>query len=501
MIPLRSLHFRLALTVMILFIPVALGMGALAHHLSEIYQQEATQRLYANLVAHIGSETPLIRNGRADARALDKLFHMIWVINPAIDIYLVDPLGRVLAHSAPAGKLKRTRIDLTPVRNFLSGRHDFPVLGDDPRVLAGRKLFSVAPITHAHKLQGYLYLILASETSTTIFQGLRNRYAWQAGVWTISLGLPVALAAGFMTLFGLTRRLRRLTSDVARFRQQGEGEIDVSDKVTPGDEITQLQGCFQQMTARIESQMEALRQRDDQRRERVTTLSHDLRTSLTVLHGYLETLQLKTSSLSEAERARFIDTAAKHSKRLARMVNDVFELAKLEYQDPSPSRERFALCELARDIVHQFQPVAYARGIELSCESGPGSCWVEADIGMLGRVLTNLVDNALKFTPAGRSVSVRLMSDGTRVRVVVEDTGNGMNAETLFNLAKESTLRPSSHSSRPDSSGLGLVTVKRILSLHGAHLTIESAVGRGSTFGFSLPLMATGSVRIPVMKI
>lgn len=324
---------------------------------------------------------------------------------------------------------------------------------------------------------------------------------WQAGAWAFSLGLPVALAAGFITLSGLTRRLRRLAADVARFSPPDDADGDAPDKAAPGDEITALQSRFQQMARRIEAQMEELRHRDEQRRERVATLSHDLRTSLTVLHGYLETLQLKAGSLSEPERQRFIDAATRHSRRLARMANDFFELAKLECQEAAPRRERFALSELAREIVDAFQPLADARDIELRCEIGAGSYWVEGDIGMLGRVLENLVDNALKSTPAGRDVSVRMMSDGNQVRVVVEDTGSGMNADTLLKLAEGSVFRPSSHPERLDSSGLGLFIVKRILHRHGAHLTIESVAGRGSAFGFSLPLRATGSARRPVTEM
>ena len=496
----RSLHFRFAFTLAILSIPVALGMVALARRFSEIHQQEATQRSYANLAAHIGTGKLLIRSGQVDMRALDEISRTIWVINPAIETYLVDPLGKVLAYSAPADKVKRERIDLMPVRNFLSGRHAFPILGDDPCDPSVPKIFSVAPIRNAQDLQGYLYVILVSDASPAVFQGLQASDAWRAGAWAISLAWAVALVAGFMTLFGLSRRLRRLTSDVARFKQMGDVEVDGLSKPAAGDEISKLQGCFQQMAVRIESQMEELKQRDEQRRERVMSLSHDLRTSLTVLHGYLETLQLKAGSLNETERKRFIDTAAKHSKRLARMVNDFFELAKLECQDASPWLERFSLCELAQDIVHQFQPVADARRIVLSCEGGPGSCWVEADIAMLGRVLTNLVDNALKFSPAGCSVAVKLMSDGKQVRVVVEDTGKGIDDETLLNPAGGPTLRQSSPPLHPDSSGLGLDIVKRILRLHGTHLTIESAPGRGSAFGFSLPLMEADSARVAVME-
>jgi signal transduction histidine kinase len=247
-------------------------------------------------------------------------------------------------------------------------------------------------------------------------------------------------------------------------------------------------------------QIRELKARDGLRRERVANLSHDLRTSLTALHGYLETLQLKEGRLREAERREFLDTAVRHSEHLAWMVSDFFELAKLEYRDVMPRRERLSMKELAQDVVHKFQPAACTRGIRLYCEPGPGAHRVEADTGMMERVLTNLIDNALKFTPAGGSVSVRLRSDGEQVRVLVEDTGGGIDGEELSFLASESSSFLPPSRSRPDSSGLGLAIVKRILLLHGTRLAVESVVGRGSCFIFTLPLAASEPALLPVRE-
>jgi len=496
----RSLYGRLALALAVLFTVVALGMVAVAHHFSGLYQQEATQRLHADLAGHIVAEKLLMRNGRVDARALDEIFHMLMVINPAIELYLLDPSGRMLAYSAPPGKVKRASIDLAPVRDFLARRSDFPILGDDPHDLEGRKIFSVAPISQGKQLQGYLYVILASEVASSVAQGLRASYARQEGAWTIALGLLAAFVAGLAAMFGLTRRLRRLTLDIARFKQGELAETDAV-QVTAGDEIAQLQGCFRQMAVRIESQMRQLKERDEQRRERVAKLSHDLRTSLTVMHGYLETLHLKADRLSGEESRKFLHTAVKHSGLLADMVSDFFELAKLEYREVAPQRERFSIGELAQDVVQKFQPTVSMRGVHLSCEAGPGLHWVEADIGMMDRALTNLVANAVKFTPAGGAVSVRLACDGKQVRVAVEDTGCGIDSEYLLHLREGSASALPPGRSRPDSSGFGLAIVTHILLLHGSSLSIRSVYGQGSCFSFLLTLDASEPLRMPVIEM
>jgi two-component system OmpR family sensor kinase len=479
----RSLYGRLAATLFILLTGVGLAMVAITHHFSELYQEEAAQRLNGDLARHIVAERLLIRNGRGDEGALKEIFDQLMIINPSIELYLIDPQGRLLAYSAPPGRIKRTRIDMAPVRDFLSGRPRLPILGDDPRDAASRKIFSVAPVQGG---QGYLYIVLAGEQFTTVAQRLQGSYVMRESAWTIAFGIVAAFIAGLVALFGLTRRLRRLTVEVERFkrddlREQGHALAPAS------DEIAQLASCFRQMSQRIERQMEAMEQADELRRERVAKLSHDLRTSLTSLHGYLETLQTKFEGLSAAEKRQFLDTAVKHSRRLARLVSDFFELAKLEYRVAVLEREPFSISELAQDLIHKFQPLARARGIRLALERNGNADWVSADVGMIERVLTNLVDNALKFTGAGGHVSIRLDSRGDCVQVAVADTGRGILPEDLSHLF-DPDYRVSHRG--PHSAGLGLAISRQILELHGSVLQVDSMVGVGTRFAFSLPFAA-----------
>lgn len=488
MIP-RSLYGRLALTLFVLLMMVAMAMLAVTHYYNGRYQQEATQKLNRDLAAHIMSEQGLMRGRQVDRLALEDIFHMVMAINPSIEVYLIDPAGKLLAFSDPYGKVKRSAVSVVPIREFLAVKDGRVILGDDPRDMTGRKIFSAAPIPGVDGVQGYLYIILASEALTTIVHGVQGSYVLRASAWTIAMAFLVALVAGLLTLFKLTCPLRRLAREVAAFKRHEDGDA-AAVPLPHGDEITQLLAHFREMAARIDAQMRELRQVDAARRERVANISHDLRTSLTALQGYLETLQGKNERLSDAERDRFLDIAVNHSRRLARLVNDFFELAKLEYRDAIPQRERFSLSELAQDVVHKFQPNAAARGVRLRAETGTELNLIEADIGMIERVLTNLLDNALKFTPAGGSIAVRLELHAGGVRLFVDDTGSGIEPEYLRALAMHSVSNPPPQPWRPTASGLGLVIVKRILLLHGARLDIRSEVGRGSSFCFQLTLAA-----------
>ena len=490
---LNSFYGRLALTLFFLLTAVGLGMVAVSHRYRALYQEEATQRVNLDLARHIVSETLFIRDGQVNEPALESIFHALMVVNPNIELYLLDPKGKIIAYSAPPGRVKRNKIAIQPICEFLSAKPSLPILGDDPRDPSGHKIFSAAPIGDVNNPQGYLYIILASEDVTAIAQRLGASYVQRESTWTIFMAMAAAFAAGLFALFGMTRRLRSLMSEVEKFKQDGFLE-SVAPIQTNGDEIAQLAICFHQMARRIERQMEELRQADGLRREQVARISHDLRTSLTALHGYLETLQMKADTLGKEETNQFLDTAVKHSRRLSRLVSDFFELSKLEYRESVPELEPISMSDLVQDVVLKFKPMASSHGVNLHCDHSSHMYWVDADIGMMERVLTNLFDNAIKFTPVGGSIRVNLESRGGEILIQVSDTGCGIEPAQLQMLLQATNFDSMPRSSHPDSSGLGLAIVKRILMLHGSRLTIESEPGQGSSFAFTLPAATRESI-------
>ena len=143
---LRTLYSRLALTLFLLLCLVGIILIQIIGHSSTRYQQEVTQKLNRHLAHHIIEEYPLIQDRTINRPALDSLFHQLMVINPSIELYLLDETGRILGFSAPEGKVQRTRVTLEPVHRFLAGTGRFPLTGDDPRDPAGHKVFSAAPI-------------------------------------------------------------------------------------------------------------------------------------------------------------------------------------------------------------------------------------------------------------------------------------------------------------------------------------------------------------------
>ena len=198
-----------------------------------------------------------------------------------------------------------------------------------------------------------------------------------------------------------------------------------------GDEIAQLGRAYDEMAARIGEQLEALEKTDALRREMVAHVSHDLRTPLATLHGYIETLKLKDAELAPAERERYLAVALDQSERLRRLVGDLFELAKLDAHEQAPVCEPVSLAELASDIAQKFQLEARRNRSSIDIDAADGLPMVDADIALVERVLENLIDNALSHSPDGGAVRIPIAAEGDSVRVTVSDSGPGIAPEHL----------------------------------------------------------------------
>ena len=448
------------------------------------HEQEVTQRLSLGLAAHIAGDSTLMqRNGLNDA-AVHDLFDKLMAVNPSVEVYLLSPDGKIQAQAAPAGHLKRDRVDLAPVRKLLAGA-TLPILGDDPRGDGTPKVFSAAPLKVDGHDAGYVYVVLSGEDRETLSANLSATSVLRTTLWSMGLVALLCLAAGLAAFYWITRPLRQLTDAVRQFDANGGATQTPGVAVFPisGDgEIATLAQAFAQMTQRIAEQWRELTAQDQQRRELFANISHDLRTPLTSLHGYLETLLMKAESLEPAERRRYLEIALGQSRKVGRLAQEMFELARLEYGVVKPDKESFALADLVQDVFQKFELAAEARHQRLVPEVTSGLPMVTADLGMIERVLTNLLDNAIRHTPEGGEIVVKLQPGKDSVRVEISDTGPGIPAElkpVLF-------TRPAFASGGSRSGGLGLMIVRRILQLHGSDIRLVPQQGKGAVFAFQL---------------
>jgi two-component system OmpR family sensor kinase len=483
----RTLYSRLALTLFILLCLVGVILIQVIGHSSTLYQQEVAQKLNRELATHIVAEQPLIQDRKINHKALDHLFHQLMVINPSIELYLLDEHGAVLGYSAPAGKVRRTQVALEPVREFLDGNARFPLKGDDPRDSEGRKVFSAARIADHDGLQGYLYIVLGSEQYDHVVQMLGDSYILDSALLVLLVALAAALTAGLVVFALQTRRLRVLGDVMRRYAgADGDGSLVIRYAGNTSDEIDVLGQQFNAMADKITSQINELMRMDGVRREMVANISHDLRTPLTTMRGYLETLQLKHAELSLDEQQQYLQTALSHSQRLGSMVEELFELARLDSCESVVYSEPFSMCELVQDVTQKFQLRAREKSVQLNVSLDPEAPLVHGDIAMMQRVLENLLENGLRNTPTGGSINIGVDVDSGSVVVRVTDTGCGIPAEDVPRIF-ERFYQQDRNRSTGNGAGLGLAIVKRILELHDSVINVSSELERGTTFSFRIP--------------
>lgn len=489
----NSLYARLALGLVLL---VALLGGLylmVMLHAGRLYFQELNQQLNQELAANLIAENRLrVEDGRFDPAALEPIFHTYMVINPSIEVYLLDAAGHILAYSAPPGKVKRERVDLAPVLAFLRGDPHSPIVGDDPRDTGGHKVFSAAPVGPATQPQGYLYVVLAGEHLDSVAAMLQDSYILRLALYALGAAALAGILTGLWILRVITRRLRHLDRAMMTFEAAGFSHftLPADCDTTSGDELSRLGHTFSRMAERITSQVGTLKQTDALRRELVANVSHDLRTPIASLQGYLETLLIKEDVLSAEERRQYLAVALRHSERLGKLVAELFELAKLDSGHTELHREAFAPGELVQDVVLKYQLPAEREGVKIEARIPPDLPFVNADIGLIERVLENLLDNAIRHTPRGGQVAVSLTVDADQVAVQVTDTGCGIPSEELPYVFDRFYQVKKSQQEAGSGIGLGLAIAKRILDLHASRIAVASSPQTGTRFDFALPACA-----------
>ena len=494
----RRLHVRLTVAALLLLVLLASALLAAARRQAAQDALEATQRLQLGLAATIAAQQPrplIGADGSPDRALLADLAMHAMALNPALEVYLLDTEGRVIGHALDTKQPLAARVDLSVVRPLAARNSEpppLPLLGDDPRRPGARNVVSVEGLNHDGRMTGYLYVVLQGQTQQAVAAAVAQSGAWRE-LSLIALAATAGAALLLVLLMRkLTRPLRRLTDEVRAFHAQADpGGGDDRPVASRGDEVDALREATRAMQQRIAQQLERLQDNDRLRRELVSNISHDLHTPLANVQGYVETLLLAGDGLDAAARELHLRTAMRHLKRLHRRIADLFELSKLDAGQVAPRLEAFRLGELLQDVVQDGQLAASERGVRLTlADSVDAQARVRADIGLIERVLQNLVDNALRHTPRGGAVTLAIERDGPdALRVAVIDTGSGIAREDLPHIferywrADDAPLRPG-HGA---SAGLGLAIVKRILDLHGSAVRVDSDPARGTRFEFSLP--------------
>lgn len=310
--------------------------------------------------------------------------------------------------------------------------------------------------------------------------GLTSEATLTRVLMMLVVGLPIAVAAAVAGGFVLVRRallpVERIAHKAEEITQHNLSErLPV---VHSGDEIERLSVSLNHMITRLEDAILGSKQL-------VADASHELRTPLTVMRGELESLAQDT--LLKRETRESLGSVLEEVERLAEIVEGLFSLSRLDAGEAPAESVRFDLAELAASTADQMSLLAEDKRVTVTCESS-GVVAVQGDRARLKQVIVNLLDNAIKYTPSGGQVSLRVRTEGGNAVLDVTDTGIGIPASALPHVFKRFFRVDGSRSREQGGAGLGLSIVKSICTAHGAMLEVSSTPGRGSTFRVRQPL-------------
>ncbi len=293
----------------------------------------------------------------------------------------------------------------------------------------------------------------------------------------------MAMVLGYFISNTITDRLHLLKDAAERLSR---GDLQTRVPVSGRDEAAALAAAFNQMAARLETADRKQRELEDLRRDLIAWVGHDLQTPLASIRAVLEAL---TDGMAEEPETvkRYLHTTQRDVRSLSALIDDLFQMAQLDAGGLPLDRSNSSLTDLISDTLESFSELALRQGISLKGEAATGIDPVLMDTQRIGRVLNNLISNALRHTPAGGQVEVAARRTGSSVEVSVRDSGEGIRPEDIPHVFERFYRGEKSRSRATGGAGLGLAIARGIVEAHGGSIRVESVAGRGATFTFTLP--------------
>ena len=512
----RTFYARISTIFLLLVLALGVGIAAIAFRAAGNLFGDVEQLLNRNYAKSIAEEiAPAVAQG-FDSNKVAIVIRSLMILNPQVEIYILDETGKILGYYLnPNEAVYRAAVNLEPIRTFIESGGMRLGTNDDPRSPTRSKRFSAA-LLDMGGVPGYVYIILGGAQYDSSLRMIRNSYYLRAGIISFLLAVTCTLLLGLLLFFFLTRRLRVLREAVRAFER---GDLGRRVDARGSDELGALGKAFNDMAGTIAADVEKLRLSERMRGELIGNISHDLRSPLASVQGCLETVLMKEGELAPEEKRKLLEIGLRNTESLHRLVEELFDLVKLETRQVQPQKESFSIAELAQDVVLKLAAQAEKAGVSMTVEAGGGVPPVSGDIGMIERVLTNLIENALRFTPQGGRVEVALgrgapstvqqgapstaqqggpstaPTENEVVQVSVRDTGTGIDPEDLPHIFERFYRADKSRDRSTGGAGLGLAIARQIVEMHAGRLEVESAPGRGTRFHFNLPVTHSSPFR------
>ena len=371
-------------------------------------------------------------------------------------------------------------------------------------IAAGYGAYRLGWIHHSPRISWVLlggYALASVLTFLNVWVTARLMFASQHDLLLATVLLlfagGIAIAVGHFLSAALTDRivtLNQAAQEIAR------GQLDVRVPVVGNDEMASLARTFNDMAEQLQAADQKQRELDSLRRNLIAWAGHDLRTPLASIRAIVEALADGMVEDADTE-TRYLQTAQREIRSLSALIDDLFELAQLEAGGLPLERQSNSLSDLISDTLERFTELAARQQVQLMGRVEPGVDPVSIDAQLIGRVLANLVSNALRHTTAGGRVQVQATRKKDRVRVEIQDSGEGIDPQDLPHVFERFYRGEKSRSRATGGTGLGLAIARGIVESHGGQIGVQSEPGQGACFFFVLPAEPAGSRQpIPVQE-
>ncbi|MGA7722931.1 MAG: ATP-binding protein [Ignavibacteriaceae bacterium] len=482
----NSLYWKISAVFLLILMIISAVYIYISVITAEMYFQETRQKLDLNVASHIASDNDFFSGDSININVLKNVFHNVMVINPSIEVYLLDTTGIILAYYAPQQTVKLKEVPLDPVKKFISAQPETFLMGVDPKSPEKQKAFSAAKVTDKGKFRGYIYVILGGREYDNASQVLFGSYILRLGVRSMIIALITAAVIGFFAIGFIVRNIRKIVIVIRDFQK---GNLSARIKLNSKGEFREFSNSFNDMADTIVNNIQQIKKMDNLRRELVANVSHDLRTPLSIIRGYVETVLIKDNELSVEDRRKYLETILNSTERLLSLVEELFELSKLEARETMPQKELFSLAELMQDIHQKNLIISGSKNIKLSLNISENLPLIFADIAMMEKVFQNLLDNAYKFTPPDGEISLTLKKENEcQITAVIADTGFGIEKDEISLIFERYYQIKRISPDKQTGTGLGLTIVKKILDLHHIGIRVESEPSKGTSFILSIPI-------------
>ena len=343
---------------------------------------------------------------------------------------------------------------------------------------------AVRPITTTPLLVGEqfvgLVLVLVVESRSTGISHELGRFLSLPS----TLVLMVATVVVALVVFNPARR--RLAALEHAAQRLGEGDLTARAPHAGGDEIARVAAAFNRMAGELETRDAALRTADALRRQMMADVSHELKTPLTAMRGYIETLRMPEVALDAGRRDRYFETIDRETRRLERIVKDLLDLARYEHGGVVLQRRVFDIGRLFENVAGRHEREAHSKAVAIRIDADPLADQVVADPDRIEQAIENLVANALRHTPSGGTITLSATQADGMATLSVSDTGGGIAPEHLPHVFERFYKADAARAAESTGSGLGLSITKAIIERHGGTIRVTSQSGR-TTFTILLP--------------